>query len=105
MGARDSLQQHPAPVRPPPPAQASGGGRGGPPPGGPGDGSPSARMRRLQDWFDGRIALSRREAHELLEAAVASGELVREKPHFIAAIKALAAGPKSWGAMGYRLLN
>jgi hypothetical protein len=62
-------------------------------------------MRRLQDWFDGHIALNRREAHELLEAAVASGELVREKPHFIATIKALAAGPQSWGAMGYKLLN
>jgi hypothetical protein len=98
---RNNSLLRPQPLQPLP----AGSGFGGEPPIPSGERPPSAHMRRLQDWFDGHIALNRREAHELLEAAVASGELVREKPHFIAAIKALAAGPQSWGAMGYKLLN
>lgn len=100
------MDLNPSPLHPEPRQPLPDGGEWrAAPPAPPGDLPPGARMRRLQDWFDGRIALSRREAHALLEAAVASGELVRDKPHFVAAIKALAAGPQSWGAMGYRLLN
>ncbi|OYU46146.1 MAG: hypothetical protein CFE44_03715 [Burkholderiales bacterium PBB4] len=59
---------------------------------------------RLGAWFAGELALSRAEAHRLLEQAVESGRLTHHRAEFVAAVKALAAGPKSWHAMGYRLL-
>jgi len=61
-------------------------------------------MERLTAWFAGDIALCRSEAHRLLELAVDSGQMARHRAEFVAAIKALAAGPKNWYAMGYRLL-
>jgi hypothetical protein len=61
-------------------------------------------MERLNAWFAGNVALSRSEAHRLLERAVDSGQMARHRAEFVAAIKALAAGPKSWRDMGYRLL-
>lgn len=61
-------------------------------------------MARLSDWFAGRVALSRSEAHTLLERAVESGRLARHRQEFVAAIKALATGPGNWSHMGYRLL-
>ncbi len=63
-----------------------------------------ADMARLSDWFAGKLALSRAEAHALLEQAVESGRLARNRQEFVAAIKALATGPGSWPHMGYRLL-
>ena len=59
---------------------------------------------RLIAWFSGDIALTRSEAHRLLESAVESGQIADHHAEFVAAIKALAAGPRSWHAMGYRLL-
>ena len=61
-------------------------------------------MDRLIAWFSGDIALTRREAHRLLENAVESGQIADHHAGFVAAIKALAAGPGSWHDMGYRLL-
>nr|CBA32109.1 hypothetical protein Csp_D30480 [Curvibacter putative symbiont of Hydra magnipapillata] len=61
-------------------------------------------MARLSDWFDGKLALSRSEAHALLERAVESGRLARHRQEFVAAIKALATGPGNWPHMGYQLL-
>lgn len=61
-------------------------------------------MERLTAWFNGTLALTRAEAHALLEEAVDSGQLTHNKAEFVAAVKALAAGPKSWPDMGYRLL-
>jgi len=61
-------------------------------------------MQRLSNWFAGDIALTRSEAHRLLESAVESGQIAQHRAEFVAAIKALAAGPKSWQDMGYRLL-
>ena len=61
-------------------------------------------MDRLIAWFWGEIALTRSEAHRLLESAVESGQIADHHAEFVAAIKALAAGPRSWHAMGYRLL-
>ena len=63
-----------------------------------------ADMARLSDWFAGKVALSRSEAHGLLERAVESGRLARHRQEFVAAIKALATGPVNWPYMGYRLL-
>jgi hypothetical protein len=65
--------------------------------------SPEA-VERLGDWFAGNIALSRAEAHSLLEGAIDSGYLERNRGEFVAAIKALAAGPGSWPQMGYCIL-
>ncbi len=59
---------------------------------------------RLTAWFSGELALTRSEAHRLLESAVRSDQMAQCRPEFVAAIKALAAGSKSWGEMGYRLL-
>ncbi len=61
-------------------------------------------MERLMAWFAGDIALTRSEAHRLLEGAVESGQIAHHRAEFVAAIKALAAGPRSWQDMGYRLL-
>jgi hypothetical protein len=61
-------------------------------------------IERLTAWFAGKIALTRSEAHCLLECAVESGQLAQHRAEFVAAIKALAAGPRSWHDMGYRLL-
>jgi hypothetical protein len=61
-------------------------------------------MERLAAWFAGKIALTRSEAHRLLESAVESGQMAQHRAEFVAAIKALAAGPTSWHDMGYRLL-
>jgi hypothetical protein len=61
-------------------------------------------MQRLTAWFAGDLALTRSEAHRLLENAVESGQLANHRAEFVAAVKALAAGPKSWQDMGYRLL-
>lgn len=66
---------------------------------------PRARtMERLTAWFNGTLALTRQEAHRLLEEAIDSGQLTQSKAEFVAAVKALAAGPRSWQDMGYRLL-
>jgi hypothetical protein len=62
-------------------------------------------MKRLTAWFAGEIALTRSEAHRLLESAVESGQISDYHAEFVAAIKALAAGPRSWHDMGYRLLS
>lgn len=62
-------------------------------------------MQRLTAWFSGEIALTRSEAHQLLERALESGQIAHYRAEFVAAIKALAAGPRSWHAMGYRLLS
>jgi hypothetical protein len=59
---------------------------------------------RLAAWFSGEIALARSEAHRLLESLVVSDPTTRYRAEFVAAVKALAAGPKSWHDMGYRLL-
>jgi len=59
---------------------------------------------RLAAWFAGDIALTRAEAHELLEGVIESGQIAQQRAEFVAAIKALAAGPKSWNDMGYRVL-
>lgn len=59
---------------------------------------------RLRAWFSGAIALTRSEAHSLLERAVESGSMVHHRAEFVLAIKALAAGPRCWHEMGYRLL-
>jgi hypothetical protein len=61
-------------------------------------------MERLTAWFAGDIALKRSEAHRLLERAVDSGQMACHRAEFVAAIKALAAGPTNWHDMGYRLL-
>ncbi len=61
-------------------------------------------LERLTAWFAGDVALNRVEAHRLLERAVDSGQMAGHRAEFVAAIKALAAGPKSWHEMGYRLL-
>lgn len=61
-------------------------------------------MDRLRGWIAGRHALTRAEAHQLLERAVESGQMAQHRAEFLAAIKALAAGPRSWDDMGYRLL-
>lgn len=61
-------------------------------------------MDRLTAWFAGTIALPRWQAHQLLAMAVESGRLTQRRAEFVAAIKALAAGPASWHDMGYRLL-
>lgn len=61
-------------------------------------------MDRLTAWFAGDIALKRSEAHRLLERAVDSGQMASHRAEFVAAIKALAAGQKTWHEMGYRLL-
>ncbi len=59
---------------------------------------------RLVAWLSGDIALTRSEAHHLLECAVESGQIADHHAEFVAAIKALAVGPRSWNDMGYRLL-
>jgi len=64
----------------------------------------SGVMQRLSAWFSGRIALTRAEAHRLLECMVESGQIEQHRAEFVAAVKALAAGPHSWHDMGYRLL-
>ncbi len=61
-------------------------------------------MDRLAAWFAGDIALARSEAHRLLESAVECGQIAQHRAEFVAAIKALAAGPRCWHDMGYRLL-
>lgn len=58
----------------------------------------------LITWFAGDIALTRSEAHHLLESAVESGQIADHHAEFVATIKALAPGPRSWQDMGYRLL-
>jgi len=64
----------------------------------------SGALERLTAWFAGDIALTRAEAHRLLEEAVESNQIVQHRAEFVAAIKALAAGPRCWHNMGYRLL-
>jgi hypothetical protein len=59
---------------------------------------------RLAAWFSGEIALSRAEAHRLLESLVESDPTTQHRAEFVAAVKALAVGPKSWHDRGYRLL-
>lgn len=61
-------------------------------------------MDRLTAWFSGEIALTRSEAHRLLDSAVESGQIAQYRAEFVAAVKALAAGSRSWHDMGYRLL-
>jgi hypothetical protein len=61
-------------------------------------------MERLTAWFAGDLPLKRSEAHRLLERAVDSGQMADHRAEFVAAIKALAAGPTNWHDMGYRLL-
>jgi hypothetical protein len=61
-------------------------------------------MDRLIAWFSGDIALTRSDAHHLLHCAVESGQIADHHAEFVAAIKALAVGPRSWHDMGYRLL-
>lgn len=61
-------------------------------------------VNRLLAWFSGKIVLTRSEARCLLERAVESGRITDHHAEFVAAIKALAAGPNSWHEMGYRLL-
>jgi DNA-binding IclR family transcriptional regulator len=61
-------------------------------------------MDRLTAWFSGAIALPRHEAHSLLQSMVESDLITQHRAEFVAAVKALAAGPSSWNAMGYRLL-
>lgn len=61
-------------------------------------------LDRLIAWFSGDIALTRSEAHRLMASAVESGRIADHRAEFVAAIKALAAGPGSWNEMGYRLL-
>ena len=63
-----------------------------------------AVMDRLIAWFSGGIALTRSEAHRLLERAIESGQMANHHAEFVAAIKAMAVGPRSWNDMGYRLL-
>ena len=76
----------------------------------PAGGEPSAMpmeagaMDRLSDWIGGRLAMTRAEAHRLLERAVESGHMAQHRAEFVAAVKALAAGPRNWNDMGYRLL-
>lgn len=71
---------------------------------GPSQAMAAASLQRLRDWFGGRLALTRAEAHGLLESAIESGHMAQHRAEFVAAIKALAAGAVSWGDMGYRLL-
>lgn len=59
---------------------------------------------RLIAWFSGGIGLTRSEAHRLLDAAVESGDIAQYRAEFVAAIKALAVGPRHWQEVGYRLL-
>lgn len=59
---------------------------------------------RLIAWFAGQIALTRAEAHRLLDSAVKSGQIAQYRAEFVAAIKALAVDSKNWHATGYRLL-
>ncbi len=61
-------------------------------------------MDRLVAWFSGDIALTRAEAHRLMACAVESGQIADHHGEFVAAIKALAVGSRSWNDMGYRLL-
>lgn len=61
-------------------------------------------MQRLNAWLAGEIAMSRLEAHSLLESAVESGQIAHHRAEFVAAVKALTAGPTCWGDMGYRIL-
>lgn len=49
-------------------------------------------IARLTSWFAGQLALTRREAHHLLEYGLASGYLHARKEEHVAAIKALATG-------------
>ena len=65
---------------------------------------PAGAMDRLSGWMAGHLALTRSEAHQLLARAVESGQLAQHRAEFVAAVKALAAGPRSWSDMGYRLL-
>lgn len=64
----------------------------------------ASALERLTAWLAGEIALRRLEAHRLLESAVESSQMTRHHAEFVAAVKALAAGPTSWQDMGYRLL-
>lgn len=61
-------------------------------------------MERLIAWFAGQVALTRSEAHRLLDSAVESGQIAQYRAEFVAAIKALVVGPASWDETGYRLL-
>lgn len=61
-------------------------------------------VQRLSAWISGHLALTRSEAHSLLESMVESGRFAQHRAEFVAAVKALAAGPNSWSQMGYRLL-
>jgi hypothetical protein len=61
-------------------------------------------LERLTSWFAGSVALTRSEAHRLLDAAVEAGQMKQHRAEFVAAIKALAVGPSSNHGLGYRLL-
>lgn len=64
----------------------------------------ASAIDRLSGWFSGQIALTTSEAHRLLENAIESGKMVQRRGEFVAAIKALVAGPRNWHDMGYRLI-
>lgn len=64
----------------------------------------AANIDRLISWFSGETALTRAEAHELLDSAVESGQIAQYRAEFVAAIKALAVDAEKWHETGYRLL-
>lgn len=64
----------------------------------------SGALQKLSAWISGHLALTRSDAHSLLESLVESGHIAQHRAVFVAAVKALAAGPSSWTAMGYRVL-
>ena len=61
-------------------------------------------IERLAAWFSGDIAITRSQAHRLLDSAAESGDIARYRAEFVTAVKALAVGPRHWHEMGYRLL-
>lgn len=63
-----------------------------------------AARQRLEDWFSGRVALTRQEAHALMDRALAAGYLLGRKAEHVAGIKALAAGAGQWTGPGFRIL-
>lgn len=59
---------------------------------------------RLEAWFGGQIAITRQEAHRLLEYGLASGYLLNRKEEHVGAIKALATGHAGAGEVRFRIL-
>ncbi|MDT8990083.1 hypothetical protein RQP54_04335 [Curvibacter sp. APW13] len=61
-------------------------------------------FQRLDAWFRGDLALTRQEAHHLLDRALEAGYLAGRKAEHVAAIKALAVGPSDRPAQSCHLL-